>query len=89
MRNKQVPDEYLCEVCDPVKPVDRYKARLAQQQWLKETQIALDAKLRKETKIAGAQTKQQHNRESATESDSSDGEVGGEFRIDDLENSVV
>lgn len=70
VRNKQVPDEYLCEVCDPTKTVDRQKARLAQQQWMRETQIAMEAKLRKEAKL----NNQMKHKEPLTESDSSDGE---------------
>ncbi|KRT80385.1 PHD finger motif containing protein, partial [Oryctes borbonicus] len=62
VRNKKVPDDYLCEVCDPSKPTDRQKARAAQQQWMREVQER-DARIRKE-----------QLKESLTDSDSSDGE---------------
>lgn len=77
VRNKQVPDEYLCEVCDPTKTVDRQKARLLQQQWMRETQIAVEAKLRKEAKM----NNQLKHKDALTESDSSDGEHIGKTRI--------
>lgn len=70
VRNKQVPEEYLCEVCDPTKSVDRHKARLLQQHWMRETQIAMEAKLRKEAKL----NNQLKHKDAMTESDSSDGE---------------
>lgn len=77
VRNKQVPDEYLCEVCDPTKSVDRHKARLLQQQWMRETQIAVEAKLRKEVKLHN----QLKHKDALTESDSSDGEHIGKNRV--------
>lgn len=77
VRNKQVPDEYLCEVCDPTKSVDRHKARLLQQQWMRETQIAMEAKLRKEAKL----NSQLKHKDTLTESDSSDGEHIGKSRV--------
>lgn len=77
VRNKQVPEEYLCEVCDPTKIVDRHKARLLQQQWMRETQIAVEAKLRKEGKL----NNQLKQKEVLTESDSSDGEQVGKSRL--------
>ncbi|XP_060528091.1 uncharacterized protein LOC132703064 [Cylas formicarius] len=45
VKNRQVPDEYLCEICDPSKHVDRQKARVIQQQWMRDRQL-LDPKLR-------------------------------------------
>lgn len=78
VRNKQVPDEYLCEVCDSTKSVDRHKARLLQQQWMRETQIAMEAKLRKEAKL---NNQLKHNKDALTESDSSDGEHVGKSRV--------
>lgn len=62
VRNKKVPDDYLCEECDPSKPTDRQKARSAQQQWMREVQER-DARLRKE-----------QLKDTLTDSDSSDGE---------------
>ncbi|KAI4460800.1 upset isoform a [Holotrichia oblita] len=62
VRNKKVPDDYLCEECDPSKPTDRQKARAAQQQWMREVQER-DARIRKE-----------QLKETLTDSDSSDGE---------------
>ena len=62
VRTKKVPDDYLCEVCDPSKPTDRQKARASQQQWMREIQER-DARLRKE------QLKQV-----LSDSDSSDGD---------------
>lgn len=50
VKNRQIPDEYLCEMCDPTKHVDRQKARLIQQQWLRERQF-IDPKLKKEPKV--------------------------------------
>lgn len=69
VRNKQVPDEYLCEVCDTSKTVDRQKARLLQQQWMRETQLATEAKLRKEAKA-----KDHIKQKEMSDSDTSDGE---------------
>ncbi|XP_022918651.1 myb-like protein X isoform X2 [Onthophagus taurus] len=62
VKTKKVPDDYLCEVCDPSKPTDRHKARTLQQQWMREVQER-DAKLRKE-----------QLKEVLTDSDSSDGD---------------
>lgn len=59
VRNKKVPDDYLCEECDPSKPTDRQKAKLLQQQWMREVQ----ANFRKE-----------HMKEPISDTDSSDGE---------------
>lgn len=73
VRNKQVPDEYLCEVCDPSKSVDRHKARLLQQQWMRDTQLAVEVKLRKDAKLK----EQLKHKEALTETDSSDGEPVG------------
>lgn len=75
VKNKQIPDEYLCEVCDPTKPIDRHKARLAQQHWLKERQFA-DPKLNR--KQDGNKLKElfpKHTKE-VSDSDSSDNEHG-------------
>ncbi|KAK4876057.1 hypothetical protein RN001_012479 [Aquatica leii] len=69
--NKKVPDDYLCEVCDPNKPVDRGKARSLQQQWMRDNQER-EAKLRKEARLREIKLK-----ESMSDSDSSDGEVIG------------
>ncbi|KAL3268938.1 hypothetical protein HHI36_008025 [Cryptolaemus montrouzieri] len=52
VKNKQVPDEYLCEKCNPLKPVDSQKARLIQQQWLRDRQQLPDLKnFKKESKM--------------------------------------
>ncbi|RZB39076.1 hypothetical protein BDFB_002370, partial [Asbolus verrucosus] len=72
VKNKQVPEEYLCEVCDPHKHIDRQKARLAQQQWLRDRQFA-DPKLRKDPKLKEV-FKQ---KETLSDSDTSDGEHPG------------
>ncbi|KAJ8973338.1 hypothetical protein NQ317_004650 [Molorchus minor] len=69
VKNKQVPDEYLCEVCDSTKPIDRQKARLIQQQWLRDRQFG-DPKLRKESKVKEVFKP----KETISDSDSSDGE---------------
>ncbi|CAG9857408.1 unnamed protein product [Phyllotreta striolata] len=45
VKNRQVPDEFLCEECDPSKVIDRPKARAVQQQWLRDRQL-VDPKLR-------------------------------------------
>ncbi|XP_050310082.1 inactive histone-lysine N-methyltransferase 2E-like isoform X2 [Anthonomus grandis grandis] len=70
VKNKQIPDEYLCEECDPTKPVDRSKARLIQQQWIRERQL-IEPKIRKEAKMKDTLRNKDHN---VTDSDSSDGE---------------
>lgn len=70
VKNKQVPDEYLCEVCDPSKSVDRQKARLLQQQWMRDVQLAMDAKLRKDGKFK----EQIKSKDILSDTDSSDGE---------------
>ncbi|KAF5298183.1 hypothetical protein FQA39_LY02607 [Lamprigera yunnana] len=67
--NKKVPDDYLCEVCDPNKPVDRGKARTSQQQWMRENQER-EAKARKEARLRELKLK-----ESVSDTDSSDGEI--------------
>ncbi|XP_064211285.1 uncharacterized protein upSET isoform X2 [Tribolium castaneum] len=72
VKNKQVPEEYLCEVCDPHKHIDRQKARMVQQQWLRERQFA-DPKLRKDTKLKEVFK----HKESLSDSDTSDGEHTG------------
>jgi adenosine/AMP kinase len=72
VKNKQVPDEYLCEVCDPHKHIDRQKARLAQQQWLRDRQFT-DPKLRKDTKLKEVFK----HKETLSDSDTSDGEHTG------------
>ncbi|KAF5306980.1 hypothetical protein FQR65_LT07203 [Abscondita terminalis] len=69
--NKKVPDDYLCEACDPNKLVDRSKARTLQQQWMRENQER-EAKLRKEARLREIKLK-----ESMSDSDSSDGEIMG------------
>ncbi|KAJ8938710.1 hypothetical protein NQ318_007998 [Aromia moschata] len=69
VKNRQVPDEYLCEVCDPTKPIDRQKARLIQQQWLKDRQFG-DPKLRKDAKVKEVFKP----KETISDSDTSDGE---------------
>lgn len=69
VKNRQIPDEYLCEICDSSKPVDRQKARLIQQQWLRERQL-IEPKIRKEAKLKDTL----RNRERMSDSDSSDGE---------------
>ncbi|KAF2902327.1 hypothetical protein ILUMI_03865, partial [Ignelater luminosus] len=69
--NKKVPDDYLCEVCDPTKPVDRAKARSLQQQWMRENQER-EAKLRKEARMRELKMK-----ETLSDTDSSDGEQIG------------
>lgn len=62
VRTKKVPDDYLCEECDPSKHIDRHKARILQQQWMREVQA-------RETSIRKEQLK-----EVLADSDSSDGE---------------
>ncbi|KAL1494317.1 hypothetical protein ABEB36_009932 [Hypothenemus hampei] len=69
VKNRQIPDEYLCELCDPSKPVDRQKARMIQQQWIRERQL-IEPKIRKEAKLKD--TLRQKDRRS--DSDSSDNE---------------
>ncbi|XP_076266838.1 SET domain-containing protein upSET isoform X1 [Rhynchophorus ferrugineus] len=69
VKNRQIPDEYLCEVCDPSKPVDRQKARIAQQQWMRERQL-LEPKIRKEAKLKDAL----RQKDTGSDSESSDGE---------------
>ncbi|XP_057663470.1 uncharacterized protein LOC130898292 isoform X1 [Diorhabda carinulata] len=69
VKNRQIPDEYLCEECDPSKPIDRQKARVIQQQWLRDRQL-MDPKLRKDTKIKEAFKP----KETVSDSDSSDAE---------------
>ncbi|XP_044755691.1 uncharacterized protein LOC123314454 isoform X2 [Coccinella septempunctata] len=51
VKNKQVPDEYLCEKCNPSKPVDPQKARMIQQQWLKERQLPEMKNFKKDIKM--------------------------------------
>lgn len=74
VKNRQIPDEYLCEVCDPSKPVDRQKARLIQQQWLRDRQF-IDPKLKKDPKVKEIFKP----KETVTDTDSSDGEQAGEL----------
>lgn len=69
--NKKVPDDYLCEECDPTKPVDKAKARSLQQQWMRENQER-EAKLRKEARMRELKLK-----ETLSDTDSSDGEQTG------------
>ncbi|CAH1099752.1 unnamed protein product [Psylliodes chrysocephalus] len=69
VKNKQVPDEYLCEECDTTKHIDRQKARAMQQQWLRERQL-IDPKLRKDPKVK----EMFKPKEVISDSDSSDGE---------------
>lgn len=71
VKNKQVPDEYLCEECDTTKHIDRQKARAMQQQWLRERQL-IDPKLRKDPKVK----EMFKPKEVISDSDSSDGEHG-------------
>ncbi|CAH0554751.1 unnamed protein product [Brassicogethes aeneus] len=71
VKNKQVPDEYLCEVCDPTKPIEKQKARMIQQQWLRDRQLLAESnKLKKDIKMK--ETLKQ--REVISDSDSSDAE---------------
>lgn len=70
VKNRQVPDEYLCEMCDPTKPIDSHKARLIQQQWLREKLPEL--KLRKDNKLKEPGFKQ--HKEPLSDTDSSDAE---------------
>lgn len=77
VKNKQVPDEYLCEVCDPSKPIDKNKARMVQQQWLRDRQMLAESKLKKDVtkkETLKQQQQQQQQREVLTDTDSSDGE---------------
>lgn len=69
VKNRQIPDEYLCDMCDPSKPVDRQKARLIQQQWIRERQL-IEPKIRKEAKLKDTLRQKEH----MSDSDSSDGE---------------
>lgn len=77
IKNKQVPEEYLCEVCDPTKSVDRSKARLLQQQWMRDMQLAAEVKLRKEGKFK----EHPKSKDILSETDSSDGEHMGKFNV--------
>lgn len=63
IKSKKVPDDYLCELCDPSKQMDRHKARALQQQWMREIHER-DTRLRKE-----------QLKEILTDSDSSDEEI--------------
>ncbi|CAG9760849.1 unnamed protein product [Ceutorhynchus assimilis] len=69
VKNRQIPDEYLCELCDPSKPVDRQKARSLQEQWIRERQ-PVETKIRKEAKLK----ENLRQKESSDSSDSSDDE---------------
>ncbi|XP_018575451.1 uncharacterized protein LOC108914194 isoform X2 [Anoplophora glabripennis] len=69
VKNKQVPEEYLCEACDPTKPIDRQRARNVQQQWVRDRQFA-DPKLRKDAKVKEVFKP----KETISDSDTSDGE---------------
>ncbi|XP_030761841.1 uncharacterized protein LOC115886711 isoform X2 [Sitophilus oryzae] len=69
IKNRVIPDEYLCDMCDPSKHVDRQKARLAQQQWIRERQL-LEPKIRKEAKLKDAL----RQKENHTDSESTDNE---------------
>lgn len=70
--NKKVPQDYLCEVCDSSKPADRSKARLLQQQWMRENQER-EAKLRKKA----VRLKEIKAKEPISDTDSSDDEALG------------
>lgn len=63
IKSKKVPDDYLCEICDPSKQTDRQKARALQQQWMREIHER-NTRLRKE-----------QLKEMLSDTDSSDGEV--------------
>lgn len=76
VKNRQIPDEYLCEVCDPTKPIDRQKARMIQQQWLRDRQF-IDPKLKKDPKVKEIFKP----KETISDTDSSDGEQIGKFII--------
>lgn len=78
VKNRQIPDEYLCELCDPSKPVDRQKARLVQQQWLRDRQF-IDPKLKKDPKVKEIFKP----KETLTDTDSSDGEHNGKIMTDE------
>nr|CAI5865072.1 unnamed protein product [Callosobruchus analis] len=65
VKNRQVPDEYLCEVCDPRKPIDRQRARTLQQQWLRERQL-----------IVAAQQQQQQQQQQQSGQGESAGGIG-------------
>lgn len=70
VKNKQVPDEYLCEKCNPSKPVDPQKARMIQQQWLRERQLPEMKTFKKEIKMK----ENPKLKDIPTDSDSSDAE---------------
>ncbi|CAH1976738.1 unnamed protein product [Acanthoscelides obtectus] len=53
VKNRQVPDEYLCEVCDPRKPIDRQRARTVQQQWLRERHLIVAAQQQQQQSVLG------------------------------------
>ncbi|KAK9877038.1 hypothetical protein WA026_016065 [Henosepilachna vigintioctopunctata] len=71
LKNKQVPDEYLCEKCNPLKPVDSHKAKSIQQQWLRERQQLPEMKsFKKENKLK----EPFKQKDIVTDTDSSDAE---------------
>nr|CAH7745442.1 unnamed protein product [Callosobruchus chinensis] len=70
VKNRQVPDEFLCEVCDPRKPVDRQRARTLQQQWLRERQLIVAAQQQQQQQQS-AQGGHPHQQSEAT------GGIGG------------
>lgn len=69
--NRPLPEEYLCEVCNPTKPFDRHKARLIQQHWLRDRQFVNPKLNRKDGKVKDVFGKHKDN---ISDSDSSDNE---------------
>lgn len=76
VKNKQIPDEYLCEKCNPSKPADPHKARLIQQQWLRERQLPEMKNFKKDIKLKEISK----TKEIPTDSDSSDAENPSRFK---------
>ncbi|XP_025831062.1 inactive histone-lysine N-methyltransferase 2E isoform X2 [Agrilus planipennis] len=65
VKTKKVPEDFLCEICDSTKVVDRAKAQLLQQQYLKDRG---DPRFQKDLRL------QQKLKEAVSDSDSSDAE---------------
>lgn len=85
VKNRQIPDEYLCEICDPTKPVDRQKARMIQQQWIRDRQF-IDPKLKKEPKVKEIFKP----KETVSDTDSSDGEQHvGKLVVKQFKNLII